>query len=46
MTQATRYPGEELHWDSKICRFTNHDKANKEITQRTYRPGFEPPQLT
>ena len=44
--KATRFPGEELRWDSKICRFINHDKANKEIIQRAYRPGFEPPQAT
>jgi predicted dehydrogenase len=44
--KATRYPGEELRWDSKTCRFLNNDKANKEIIQRTYRPGFEPPQAT
>lgn len=43
--KATRYPGEELLWDSKTCRFKNSDKANKEIIQRTYRPGFEPPQF-
>ncbi len=41
--KATRYPGEELRWDSKTCRFTNHDKANNEIVSRKYRPGFEPP---
>ena len=43
--KATRYPGEELRWDSKSCRFTNHETANKEIVSRTYRPGFEPPQV-
>ena len=44
--KATRFPGEELRWDSAKCRFTNHDKANAEIVSRTYRPGFEPPQVT
>jgi hypothetical protein len=41
--KATRYPGEELRWDGATHRFTNSDKANKEIVSRTYRPGFEPP---
>jgi len=41
--KATRFPGEELRWNSATCRFTNHDQANKEIISRTYRPGFEPP---
>jgi predicted dehydrogenase len=41
--KATRYPGEELRWDGATHRFTNNDKANKEIVSRTYRPGFEPP---
>ena len=43
--KATRYPGEDLRWNSATCRFTNHDKANSEIVSRTYRPGFEPPQV-
>ena len=43
--KATRFPGEELRWDSAKCRFTNHDKANSEILSRAYRPGFEPPQV-
>ncbi|MEO6788734.1 MAG: hypothetical protein ABI318_21645, partial [Chthoniobacteraceae bacterium] len=43
--KATRYPGEDLRWNSATCRFTNHDKANAEIVSRHYRPGFEPPQL-
>lgn len=41
--KATRYPGEELRWDSANFRFTNHDKANAEILRRTYREGFAPP---
>ncbi|MEQ1852273.1 MAG: Gfo/Idh/MocA family oxidoreductase [Chthoniobacteraceae bacterium] len=44
--KATRYPGEELRWSGKDCRFTNHDRANTEILARKYRPGFEPPQVT
>lgn len=44
--KATRYPGEELRWSGKDCRFMNHDKANSEILSRQYRPGFEPPQVT
>ncbi len=43
--KATRYPGEELLWDSANFRFTNHEKANKEILSRTYREGFAPPQV-
>ena len=41
--KATRFPGEELRWDSANFRFSNHEKANAEILSRKYRPGFEPP---
>ena len=41
--KATRFPGQELRWDAANFRFTNHDKANKEILFRTYREGFAPP---
>jgi predicted dehydrogenase len=44
--KATRFPGEELRWDSANGRFTNHDKANAEILSRKYRPGFEPPTVS
>ncbi len=44
--KATRYPGEELRWDGTSHRFTNSEKANNEIVQRQYRPGFEPPAVT
>jgi predicted dehydrogenase len=44
--KATRYPGEELRWDSANYRFTNHEQANKEILSRQYRPGFEPPKVS
>ena len=43
--KATRYPGQELRWDAKNYRFTNHDQANKEIVSRDYRKGFEPPKV-
>lgn len=43
--KATRYPGEELLWDATKHRFTNHDKANKEILKREYRDGFAPPKV-
>ncbi|MSU34890.1 MAG: Gfo/Idh/MocA family oxidoreductase [Pedosphaera sp.] len=41
--KATRFPGEELRWDAPNFRFSNHDKANKEIVSRDYRKGFAPP---
>jgi predicted dehydrogenase len=41
--KATRYPGQEVRWDAANYRFTNHDKANKEIVSRNYREGFAPP---
>jgi hypothetical protein len=44
--KATRFPGQELRWDSTNYRFTNHDKANEEILKRNYRVGFEPPKVT
>jgi predicted dehydrogenase len=44
--KATRYPGQELLWDAANFRFTNHDKANREILSREYREGFAPPQVT
>lgn len=43
--KATRYPGQELRWDSANLRFTNHDKANAEVVKRQYREGFAPPQV-
>ena len=43
--KATRFPGEELRWDGKSHRFTNHDQANAEIVSRTYREGFAPPKV-
>lgn len=43
--KATRFPGEELRWDSTNFRFTNHEKANNEILTRTYREGFAPPEV-
>lgn len=44
--KATRFPGQELRWDGKNYRFTNHDQANKEIVSRNYRKGFEPPKVS
>jgi len=41
--KATRFPGQELRWDAANFRFSNHEKANKEIVSRTYREGFAPP---
>lgn len=43
--KATRFPGQELRWDSANARFTNSDQANAEILKRQYRPGFEPPEV-
>ena len=43
--KATRFPGQELRWDGKNHRFTNHDKANQEIVSRQYREGFAPPKV-
>lgn len=45
-TKATRYPGQELHWDAKNYRFTNHEEANKTLLSRNYREGFAPPALS
>lgn len=44
-TKATRYPGQELHWDGGNYRFTNHEEANAQILSRTYREGFAPPNV-
>ena len=41
-TKATRFPGQELRWDAKNYRFTNHEQANKTILKREYAKGFEP----
>ena len=41
-TKATRFPGQELRWDAKNYRFTNHEQANKTILKRDYNAGFEP----
>ena len=43
--KATRFPGQELRWDAKNYRFTNNEKANKQILKRQYRDGFAPPEL-
>jgi predicted dehydrogenase len=44
--KATKYPGQELRWDGKAYKFTNHDKANETIVKRNYRKGFEPPTVS
>ncbi|MDP4938776.1 MAG: hypothetical protein NWR21_05635, partial [Verrucomicrobiales bacterium] len=44
-TKATRFPGQELHWDGKNYRFTNHEEANKTVLARPYREGFAPPKI-
>jgi predicted dehydrogenase len=44
--KATRFPGEELRWDGKTYKFTNHEKANALIVARNYRDGFAPPNVS
>lgn len=44
-TKATRFPGQELHWDAANYRFHNHDEANQTILKRNYREGFAPPSV-
>ncbi|RFC43258.1 MAG: putative dehydrogenase/Predicted dehydrogenase [Verrucomicrobia bacterium] len=43
--KASRFPGQELLWDGKAYRFTNHEEANATLLSRTYREGFAPPSL-
>lgn len=43
--KATRFPNQELLWDAKNYRFTNHEQANKTILRRDYRKGFAPPEM-
>ena len=40
--KATKYPGQELKWDSKNLVFTNNAEATRTIVKRDYRKGFEP----
>ncbi|MEM1353801.1 MAG: Gfo/Idh/MocA family oxidoreductase [Planctomycetota bacterium] len=40
--KATRFPGQELQWDSDKLAFTNHAEATRTIVKRDYRAGFEP----
>jgi predicted dehydrogenase len=44
--KATRFPGEELRWDAANFKFSNHEKANREILSREYREGFAPPSVS
>lgn len=37
---AQRFPGEELHWDQKQQRFSNHEKANQWLSFNA-RSGFD-----
>lgn len=43
--KATRFPGQELRWDKATLTFSNHDEATRTIVRRSYRHGFEPPQM-
>ena len=40
--KASRFPGEELHWDRAKLTFTNNAEATRTIVKREYRKGFEP----
>jgi len=40
--KATKFPGQELHWDSQKLMFTNHAEATRTIVKRDYRKGFAP----
>ncbi|WP_435892569.1 Gfo/Idh/MocA family protein [Oceaniferula spumae] len=41
--KLTAFPNIEMGWDSKTCRFINHDAANATVVSREYREGFEIP---
>jgi predicted dehydrogenase len=43
--KASRFPGQELHWDKAKLAFTNHPEATKTIVRRDYRAGFAPPRV-
>ncbi|MEX0642329.1 MAG: Gfo/Idh/MocA family oxidoreductase [Pirellulales bacterium] len=36
---ATRFPGEQLLWDARTARFTQHESANARLSKE-YRPGW------
>lgn len=40
-TIGTRFPQQELTWDAKTLKITNHDKAQQRIS-KPYRKGWEP----
>jgi predicted dehydrogenase len=43
--KATRFPGEELHWDRGQLAFPGHPEATRTVVKREYRKGFEPVRL-
>jgi predicted dehydrogenase len=43
--KASRFPGQELHWDKASLSFTNHKEATDTIVRRKYRDGFTPPKF-
>ncbi|MHC4261546.1 MAG: Gfo/Idh/MocA family protein [Planctomycetota bacterium] len=43
--KASRFPGQELHWDKSTLSFTNHPEATDTIVRRDYRTGFAPPEV-
>jgi len=43
--KATKFPGQDLVWDSKNLRFTNNAQATATVVKRDYRAGFEPVRL-
>lgn len=43
--KATRFPGQELKWDSGKLTFTNNEEATKTLVRRKYREGFAPPRV-
>ena len=43
--KATRFPGQELHWDKSKLAFTNNEEATRTIVRRQYREGFAPPRV-
>ncbi len=44
--KATRFPGQELHWNKAELAFSNHQEATDTIVRRQYRSGFGPPEVS